>query len=621
VLLVALPPLADGDVLTAAGALDAVLLLARSDATPKVRLQAGLEALDTVGTVAQVVLIDDREARRSGGSTTPVAERTSTEPGLAGSDQVGPGASPAVAAAESATEPAIEPSAQVDDPLPTDAEVSPEVSPEAGTLEARTAEAGTDGPAPPVLASDEVDLDAAAHDPETTAALDRASEADDEPGDEPGDEARAEVAAPERSPAVEEPATEVGPAAEQDPATDPAPSAPEPPADRWAGPPTSTPRAELERPPSPSVRVVRGVPPTPKDGGPPVPERTVAASPRDPEVVAGAAAASLAARLASSSPPEGRSDAAPAEPAEADEPDTEARQDAEAEDDHASAVEAADDPDPTADLTADADPTADADADAAEPPAADPAADEVPTEDDPTDEIPAVRDDRLAAPQPEDDPLRTTAQLAILMDELEAPGRGRDLRRAVEHQRLTASPALRTWGVLAVLLTLLAGCGGGDDRLEWRDLTMSVPEGWVVFEEEETRLSLANEPLGAQISEEERPTGEVVAVFLTHRTGAAPGPWRDQIEASGAALEVDEAIEVDGVPATRLQFLTPGAAGTAETRELVVVVPSREVELLAQPVPRPGSTDGPATFDRSLGTFEALLDSIRWGAPVVPPDG
>jgi hypothetical protein len=171
-----------------------------------------------------------------------------------------------------------------------------------------------------------------------------------------------------------------------------------------------------------------------------------------------------------------------------------------------------------------------------------------------------------------------------------------------------------------VLLAVLVGCGGGgEDEVRWRDLTVAVPEGWVVFEEEPTRLSLANEPLGAQFAEEDRPTGDVVAVFLTHRPGAAPGPWRDQIEASGATLEVDEAIEVGGVPATRLQFLTPAAAGTAETRELVVVVPSREVELLAQPVPLPGSADGPATFDRALGTFEDLLDSIRWGAPVAPP--
>ncbi|MEX1178091.1 MAG: hypothetical protein WEB09_06490, partial [Nitriliruptor sp.] len=36
---------------------------------------------------------------------------------------------------------------------------------------------------------------------------------------------------------------------------------------------------------------------------------------------------------------------------------------------------------------------------------------------DPTDELPAVRAAR--APEPEDDPLRTTAQLALLMDELQ----------------------------------------------------------------------------------------------------------------------------------------------------------------------------------------------------------
>lgn len=170
---------------------------------------------------------------------------------------------------------------------------------------------------------------------------------------------------------------------------------------------------------------------------------------------------------------------------------------------------------------------------------------------------------------------------------------------------------------MLVALLALVGCGGGDDgTVAWRDLTLEVPEGWVVFDEAETRLSLANAPLGPEVSEDDRPTGDVVAMFFTHQPGVTPAAWREQIEASGAELEVDEATEVDGVPATRLQFLTPGLPGAAETRELVVVVPSREVELLAQPVPLPDSTDAPEVFDRAVERFDEVLGSVRWGAPV-----
>lgn len=175
--------------------------------------------------------------------------------------------------------------------------------------------------------------------------------------------------------------------------------------------------------------------------------------------------------------------------------------------------------------------------------------------------------------------------------------------------------------LLLVLVLVLAGCGrgGADGTVAWRDLTLELPDGWTVFEEGQTLLSIANVPLGAEVSEEERPSGDVVAMFLTHRRGVTPGEWRRQIEDSGATLEVDEAIEVGGVPATRLQFLTPASEGAAETRELVVVVPAREVEVLAQPVPLPGSTGAPEVFDRASEAFDGVLASVRWGAPVEAP--
>lgn len=168
---------------------------------------------------------------------------------------------------------------------------------------------------------------------------------------------------------------------------------------------------------------------------------------------------------------------------------------------------------------------------------------------------------------------------------------------------------------LVTLVLLLVACGG-DGQHRWRDLSLAVPDGWVVFEDEPTRLSLANQPLGADVPEDERPTGDVVAMFFTHRPGTAPGAWREHITASGGTLELDQAIEVGGLPATRLQFVTPAGGGSAETRELVVVVPSRDVELIAQPVPLPGSADAPEVFERAVDTFDAVIDSVRWGAPL-----
>jgi hypothetical protein len=170
--------------------------------------------------------------------------------------------------------------------------------------------------------------------------------------------------------------------------------------------------------------------------------------------------------------------------------------------------------------------------------------------------------------------------------------------------------------VLGVLVALLVGCGGGaDGTVAWRDLSLELPDGWVVFEEEDTRLSVASEPLGAEIDDGERPEGDVVAVFLTYEPRTIPDDWRRYAEERGAVVEEDRSIEVGGVPATRFQLLEESDATT--TRELVVVVPARDVVLLAQPVPdgtEPGDLTG--LFDAELAAFDELLGSISWGAPV-----
>lgn len=174
---------------------------------------------------------------------------------------------------------------------------------------------------------------------------------------------------------------------------------------------------------------------------------------------------------------------------------------------------------------------------------------------------------------------------------------------------------MRRLTALLVALAASACVGGGSDTLAWRDARLELPDGWSVFEDETSRLSISNVPLGADVAEEDRPEGDIVAMFFTHEPGARPADWRDHIAASGATLEVDETTEVGGVPATRLQFLTPASGGIGPTRELVVLVPAREIVILAQPVPLPGDADAPQVFERGAPDFEAVLGSITWGAP------
>jgi hypothetical protein len=173
--------------------------------------------------------------------------------------------------------------------------------------------------------------------------------------------------------------------------------------------------------------------------------------------------------------------------------------------------------------------------------------------------------------------------------------------------------------LLAALLSvglLLGACGGDDGTVTWRGLTIDVPDGWTVFEDEDTRLSLGNQPLGQDVSEEDRPEGDVVAMFFRHDQRVRPDAWREHIEElDESALESDDAIELDGeVPATRMIYshVTNGLP----MREMVVLVPSRGIEILAQPVPDPGDTDGPEVFMEHIETFMEVLDSARFGAPV-----
>ena len=177
-------------------------------------------------------------------------------------------------------------------------------------------------------------------------------------------------------------------------------------------------------------------------------------------------------------------------------------------------------------------------------------------------------------------------------------------------------PCRAPWLVPLLLLALVLTACGDAGSVQWRDATVQVPEGWTVFEEEETRLSLSNQEIGQEGSfgPEDRPEGDVVAIFFTHEEGTTPGKWREFIEGrEDHEIESDQAIEIDGVPAT--QFIYSHRSGQAITREMAVVVPAREIEIFAQPVPAPGDPEGPEIFMRHFDTFREVIETIEWGAP------
>ena len=89
--------------------------------------------------------------------------------------------------------------------------------------------------------------------------------------------------------------------------------------------------------------------------------------------------------------------------------------------------------------------------------------------------------------------------------------------------------------------------------------------------------------------------------------------WRQFVEEQDATLERDTTTTVGSLPATLIQysFTTNGIP----TRERIVIVPSRDLVLLQQPVPMQGDTEAPDWFDEHLDEFDALLDGISFGAP------
>lgn len=146
--------------------------------------------------------------------------------------------------------------------------------------------------------------------------------------------------------------------------------------------------------------------------------------------------------------------------------------------------------------------------------------------------------------------------------------------------------------------------------MDWRGIEMSLPAGWIVFEQSEQHLSLADAPLGSPGARGEREA----AAYLTYEPGTGPADWRQFVaDQQDGTIEQDDDVTLSGVPATRLVFsyVTNGTS----LREMVVVIPSRGVVALFQPVVTPGSDAGPSRFDAHVDEFDRILSSLTFGAP------
>ena len=198
------------------------------------------------------------------------------------------------------------------------------------------------------------------------------------------------------------------------------------------------------------------------------------------------------------------------------------------------------------------------------------------------------------------------------------PDRSAALRTGVWTRRSGARHLV--WVLL--LAAALLGCGEEDrqpDTVTWRNVTLDLPDDWFLVERGETHLSIANQDL--RVPEEgdgprPRPEGDVVAMYFTFEPETLPDDWRAFVEEQGATLESDDSIVVGGnVPATRIvySYTTNGVP----TREMVVLIPSRGIVVLAQPIPRPGGEDAPQVFLEYVETFLDVLQTAEYGAPMM----
>jgi hypothetical protein len=176
--------------------------------------------------------------------------------------------------------------------------------------------------------------------------------------------------------------------------------------------------------------------------------------------------------------------------------------------------------------------------------------------------------------------------------------------------RSRAGAARRRLGprLLSIILTVTvvaAGCSGGDD-LQWDGVRLRLPDGWELLATSDERLDLADHV--AELGE------RGVSVSFIPAPQTLPDDWRSAVVAQGATIETDQQVFVAGdVPATQLVIRTQRDG--FDVREVLFVVPSRELVILVRPRLAPGDTDGPELLLDSLDGVRALLDQLELATP------
>jgi hypothetical protein len=96
----------------------------------------------------------------------------------------------------------------------------------------------------------------------------------------------------------------------------------------------------------------------------------------------------------------------------------------------------------------------------------------------------------------------------------------------------------------ALGVVLLALLGNQPSAVEWRNVTVPLPDDWYVFEEADTRLSISNQDIGPEaLRTDGAPAVDepVVAMFFTYEPMTRlPDDWRRYVEEQDATLEVDD---------------------------------------------------------------------------------
>lgn len=183
------------------------------------------------------------------------------------------------------------------------------------------------------------------------------------------------------------------------------------------------------------------------------------------------------------------------------------------------------------------------------------------------------------------------------MTRTDRAGRARTRRRSLSSALLV--------GVLAV------ACGGTPDVIEWRNVRLDVPEGWVVVEVTDERVRLAS-----AAAERAAETDGLVTLTLSFDPRVLPTDVRAALAARGATVESDGAITVgDEVPATRIVAFDPSV--DPPTREAIVLVPSRGIVAVVGVLPGSGATDPAARLLEELDVALGVLAGASYGPPVL----